>query len=353
MFILVLMLACSGDDGTEPTDSLDTDTTEETGTTPVDSGPDTDTDTGTATTQTASTGDTSSTATGSTADTGTLPLIDCALLPASPISAAPVPGARAYHGIAFTDAGTLVGTDGNNLLEADGYGAVSVMLPGTGSMEQLDRFADGSIVGARTNGDIIHIIPGGGSTVLASVGSTYGVRVGPDGKVYVADWDRITRIDPATGAVDTWLDGGNQFSPKVLDFNIDFTKMYVGSISDGGNVYEIDLDANYDPVGNPRLFASTPGSWHDGLAVDVCGNLYVAEYNNRAMYRISPAGFVSTLFIPGDLSLYGHGVVFGTGVGPFSETALYIPQPYNGDTVAEVEIGVPYRTYAGPVINAP
>ena len=129
--------------------------------------------------------------------------------------------------------------------------------------------------------------------------------------------------------------------------------MYVGSIMDGGAVYEIDLDANYDPVGNPRLFASTPGSWHDGVAVDICSNVYIAEYNNRAMYRISPGGAVSTLFIPGNLSLYGHGVVFGNGQGRFSETALYIPQPYNGNTVAEVEIGVPYRTYTGPVINQP
>jgi streptogramin lyase len=349
MLIFALLLACSGDDAPEPRPTDDSpEDTSPTGTTPghtaSDTGTDTDTD--------PHTGDTRATPTGSTGDTGPAP-IDCANLPTRPLSAAPVPGARAYHGLVITDAGTIVGTDSNNLLEADGYGAVSVLLPGTGSMEQLDRFADGTIVGARTNGDILQIVPGGGSSVIASVGNTYGVRVGPDDKVYVADWERITRIDPATGSVETWFDGGNQFSPKVLDFNIDFTKLYVGSIYDSGNVYEFDLDANYDPVGNPRLLASTPGSWHDGLRVDICGNLYVAEYVNRAMYRISPSGAVSTLFIPPDSSWYGHGLVFGNGAGPFRETALYIPQPYNNDTVAEVEIGVPYRTYTGPVINGP
>ncbi len=351
MIILALMLACSGDDGPEPspTDGP-TDTPEETGTPPVDSG--SDTHTGTATPPTGSTADTSNTSTASTGDTGDLPAIDCATLSAAPLSAGLVAGARAYHGIVITDAGTLVGSDGNNLLEADGYGLSTVFFPGTGSMEQLDRFPDGTIVGARSNGDIIQILPGGGNTVLATVGSTYGVRVGPDDKVYVADWSRITRIDPALGTVETWFDGGNQFKPKVLDFSVDHTKMYVGSINNGGKVYELDLDANFDPVGTPRVLASTPGSWHDGLAVDVCGNLYVAEYNTTSMYRISPAGVVSTLFDP-PFSNYGHGVVFGNGAGPFSETALYVPLPYDGNKVAEVEIGVPYRTYPGPVLNGP
>ena len=115
----------------------------------------------------------------------------------------------------------------------------------------------------------------------------------------------------------------------------------------------VDLDANYDPISAPVILASTPGSWHDGLEVDVCGNIYVAEYNNRAMYRISPGGIVSTYFAPSDTSLYGHGVVFGTGEGPFDEMSMYIPQPYNGDTVSVIETGVPYRTYTGPVINQP
>jgi hypothetical protein len=352
--LLALMLACSGDDNTADT-SADTDTDTDTDTdADTDTDTDADTDTGAAG-STAETGSPSSTGhTGITGDTGSaLPTVDCLAIPASPVSFNIVPGAKGYHGLVFTDAGTVIGSDNNSLIQSDAAGAWSVFLPGTGSMEQLDRMPDGTIVGIK-GGDIVSIAPTGATTVLASVPNAYGIRVGPDEKIYVADWNRITRIDPVLGTVEVWLDPGGQFSPKVLDFSVDLTKMYVGSISQGGNVYVIDLDANFDPLGNPTIFADTPGSWHDGLAVDVCGNLYVAEYTNSAMYRISPSGSVSTLFTaPGGGSRYGHGVVFGNGLGGFSTTAVYIPQPYNGNTVSEVEIGVPYRTYAGPVVNGP
>lgn len=351
MLLIAVLLACSGGDDPEPTDSDITEPVDsgDTAIVPVDSATETGTtsptgDTGT----TLPTGSTGSTA--STGDTGTLPVIDCAALSPTPLSAGPVSGARAYHGIAITD-GKLYGTDGSNLIEADGYGGSSVFLPGTGRMEQLDVMSDGTIVGI-SGSDIVQIFPTGGLTVLASVSNAYGIRVGPDDKVYVADWSRITRIDPATGTVETWLDGGG-VSPKVLDFSVDLTKMYIGSISDGGRVYEVDLDANYDPIAAPRVFASTPNTWHDGLEVDVCGNLYVAEYYERAMYRISPSGSVTEYFSPSDTSLYGHGVVFGNGEGPFDQMSMYIPQPYNGDTVSVIETGVPYRTYTGPVINQP
>jgi len=352
MLLLAVLLACSGDDSPEPTDSDTTPVVEsgDTAIVTVDSATETGTTSPTADTGTTlPTGSTGSTA--STGDTGTLPVIDCAALSPTPLSAGPVSGARAYHGIALTD-GKLYGTDGSNLIEADGYGGSSVFLPGTGRMEQLDVLSDGTMVGAMISGDIVQIFPTGGLSVLATVGNTYGVRVGPDDKVYVADWSRITRIDPATGTVETWLDSAN-VDPKVLDFSVDLTKMYIGSINDGGRVYEVDLDANFDPISAPTVFASTPGSWHDGLEVDVCGNLYVAEYNNRAMYRISPSGSVTTYFAPANTALYGHGVVFGNGEGPFDEMSMYIPQPYNGDTVSVIETGVPYRTYTGPVINQP
>ena len=344
---VALLLACSGPDDTDGPPP----NPKETGTSTVDTASDTGTttETGSATTATGHTGD----ATASTGHTGLEDAIDCAALPPTPLAAGLVPGARAYHGLVITDAGTLVGTDGNNLLEADGYGATTVLRPGTGSMEQLDMLSDGTIVGVKNNGDIVAFYPSGGTAVLASIPSAYGIRVGPDDNVYVADWSRILRVDPNAGSVELWYDGGNPFKPKVLDFNVDFTKMYVGSINAGGKVYVIDLDANYDPIGDATLFATTPGSWHDGLVVDICSNVYVAEYTHRAMYRISPGGVVSTLFDPVDGSKYGHGVIFGEAVGPFSETALYIPQPYNGSTVAYVEIGVPYRTYTGPVVNAP
>ncbi len=41
-----------------------------------------------------------------------------------------------------------------------------------------------------------------------------------------------------------------------------------------------------------------------------------------------------------------------TGSGGWRSDALYVPQPYNGESVTEVVVGVPGRDYDGPVINA-
>jgi len=368
--LAALLVACSGDsddtpaggNGGSPTTPDATTSTGATG----DTGPSTPSPTGpTADTAFTSTGgDTRSTAatgaTGATADTGTstLPVIDCAAVSPNPLSQRSVPGARGYHGLVFADDGRLVGSDGNTLLGADIKGSTTVILPGTGSLQQLDKLSDGTLVAASSaDGAVFTVDPTTGGTAVLNAGlgfSLYGLLVGPDDKVYAADQDRIVRIDPATGTSEVWLDNANVV-PKVLDFNIDYTKMYVGTNSSNGKVFEVPLDANYDPVGPPVELAQTPGSWHDGLTVDICGNIYVAEFNNRAMYRITPSGQVGTLYDLGGANnnQYGHGVVFGTGTDGWLADAIYVPQPYNGNTVAEFVLGVPHRTYPGPVINGP
>ena len=359
---LLVLAACSGDDGTEPEPRNPISSTPVT-----DSVPTGDSGTATPTTSTSPTAETgliiTGVPTGTTGDTGstaatadTAAAIDCAVTVPVATSNRLVGGARGYHGLVFNDLGEIVGSDGNSLIAADSLGNVRVFLPGTGNLEQLDRLSDGTIIaGSSSDGQVFRIDANGAVTPLASIGSVYGVRVGPDDLVYVANWDAIYRIDPVSGVVTTWLDN-NSYSPKVLDFSHDLTKLYFGTISSGGDVYSVDLDANYDPVAAPVLLGSTPGSWHDGLAVDVCGNIYVAEYNTSGMYLISPSGNVSTLFTApsgGGPNYYGHGVVFGTGTDGWLADAIYLPQPYNSNLVSEVVIGIPHRSYTGPVINQP
>ena len=43
----------------------------------------------------------------------------------------------------------------------------------------------------------------------------------------------------------------------------------------------------------PKLVSWSTGvgtGWHDGLAVDACGNVYMCDYNVTAIYRITPDG---------------------------------------------------------------
>ncbi len=92
------------------------------------------------------------------------------------------------------------------------------------------------------------------------------------------------------------------------------------------------------------------GSYHDGLGVDVCGNVYVNDFWSLSFFRVSPLGVVKLLKTwaspdPG----YGHGQEWGSGLGEWRDDAIYVPQPYDGNTVAELVVGIPSRRYNGGV----
>lgn len=293
---------------------------------------------------------------GTTSDSGTGGgttsgiVIDCDNLPTAP-TASLVTNARAYHGIVFDTSDRLVGSDGNNLVATDSAGTATPFVPNAGSYEQLATLPNGDIVGAHISTQSIQIITASGSTTnLAQNIGAYGVEVGPDGMIYTANPSNdIKRIDPATGAVEVYIAGGGR-SPKVMTWSPDYSRFYFGTL--GNKVWYVDLDANYDPIGTPVELVTGVGGWHDGLDADVCGNLYLADFNTSALYKITPDGQVTT-FVDPPLDNYGHGVEFGIASGGWNEMALYQPMPYNNNSVSELVIGVPHRTWTGTVLNAP
>ena len=173
--------------------------------------------------------------------------------------------------------------------------------------------------------------------------------------VYTANESRMHRIDPDTGEVEIFINNFGGFAPKVFDWNLDFTQMYIGTNYSGGKLWVVDLDANFDPVGQPTIFVDSVGeSWHDAVAVDTCGNIYVAEFWSGGIYRVPPDGSrVDRLIATGNGSQqYGHGIVWGSGIGGWPDTKITF-RSYNGNVVIEMDIGVPYRTFTGSVINRP
>ena len=82
------------------------------------------------------------------------------------------------------------------------------------------------------------------------------------------------------------------------------------------------------------------------LAVDYCDNLYVCDYNTQTLYRVDTGGNVTDYVnFPG--GQYSHGAEFGSGIGGFRVDALYVAQPYNGDSVLEIVVDVPGRAWDG------
>lgn len=252
-----------------------------------------------------------------------------------------LPDARAYHGLAFGDDGSLIGFDGRSLIKSFYDGTRQTWIPGLSGLQQIDRLPDGDYAAIDGSGTLLRIdaLTGGTSSIASNLGYAYGVTTGPDGMVYVVASSTIYRVDPVNNTSAVWFDGSNVGATlHVINFNLDSTVAYIGTIGNG-TVYYLSLDSNLDPVGSAVVYANRVGSgWHDGLEVDECGNIYVADYSTRGFYRVTPGGTVSS-FVDIVMSEYGHGTAWGSGIGGWRDDTIYQPQPYNSNTIREVVVG--------------
>jgi len=292
-------------------------------------------------------------------DTGSsLKQVDCdePLLAPSDLEVLPVYGARGYHGLVFDSEGHIIGNHNNALYQADSSGQSGVFIPNMGTLDQMDYLPNGDlVVASRTTGEIRRFTSEGGMTILASGLWSYGLMLGPDEMLYTANNQRVYRIDPDTGEseilVDNVLSGG---VPRVINFSPDLSRLYIGTLSNAGRVFYLPLDEDLNPAGEPELFAvGVGGGYHDGLGVDVCGNLYIPDYTSRSLYRVSHEGEVELLWASAILTQYPHGVSWGTGRDGWDDLSIYLPQPYNDNTVVQIDLQIPYRTWEGTVLNAP
>ena len=286
-------------------------------------------------------------------DSTSVPVYDCLQAPPVASGEAIIPGARGYHGLAFDDLGLVVGSDGSSLIRSDYSGSWSVFLPGAGPAQQMVYLPNGDLAYATSVG-VVRATPAGGIWYIAPGIDLYGLAMGPNGLLWGAGNSGVYRINQDT-EVSTWLFDLAVDEPHSLGFSPAGDTLYIGTVG-SGTVYSVDIDLSGSVVGSPAAFASgVGGGWHDGVGVDACGYLYVPDYWDSRLFRINPTTGVSNIFmdwtsVPGG---YGHGAVFGNGVGGWSEYNLYVPLPYSNNLVKEVVIGVPRKEWAGVVINAP
>lgn len=121
--------------------------------------------------------------------------------------------------------------------------------------------ADGTLYATEQYGGVRKISPRGEvSTLVATLSSPNGLAVGGDGTVYVSNYDThtISKVSPS-GVASVWAGASG-----------------VSGSADG-------------PVASARFNAPS------GLALDAAGNLYVTDFRNRTIRRISAAGDVTTL----------------------------------------------------------
>jgi serine/threonine-protein kinase len=160
-----------------------------------------------------------------------------------------------------------------------------------------------------------------GIGVAASFYYPTGVAVDATGNVYVADFDndQIRKIN-ASGSVS--LFAGNNTTSNGLPISgsangvgtmASFSNPYGVAVDMSGNVFVADkvngLVRKIDPEGTVSTLAGNthgPGfadgmgaaasfNWLSGVAVDKSDNVYVADYGNNMIRKISPSGNVSTI----------------------------------------------------------
>lgn len=285
-------------------------------------------------------------------DTTTGPVIDwdCNALVQPFESETELVGPRGYHDVYFDDEGYIYGWDGNSILQVNYEGEVGVFLPGVNSAQGMDVLANGDMLYVNDFGEVRRVTPDQQvSTVGTGFNGGYGLTVGPDQMAYVCTSSNVRRLDPDTGESEVWLTLPGGQHPRAIVFNLDSTGAYMSTLLEANSpVYFVEVDDDLNPTGDAVVYANNVGQgYHDGLGIDACGNLYIPDFNTRGLYRVDTEGVVTMMFNTqtSGAQHYGHGLDWGSGVGGWNHKAIYMPQPYDGNTVLEVVLGVPSGSY--------
>jgi sugar lactone lactonase YvrE len=174
--------------------------------------------------------------------------------------------------------------------------------------------ANGNVYVSTAN-EIRKYIQNGTFTILAAstnFTSAKGLAVDANGNVYVADWgvSKIMKISPS-GVISTLAGSGGWGGADGLAANATFFTPNAVAVDASGTVYVADYDATkIRKITTDGIVSTLAGStWGfqngtgsearfdalEGIAVDAFGNVYVSDYNNYAIRKITPQGVVTTL----------------------------------------------------------
>ena len=182
-----------------------------------------------------------------------------------------------------------------------------------GNPSEMEVGQDGTVyVLDHANDRILAIAPDGTRTTIAEDRRAYFKTFMRDreGRLYVANFDQVVRLDP-TGPVVVAGGGGADVGSgaPATSVRLDVTAMAPGP---GGNLYLVEKRRHrvlrVDPAGTISLFAGTGvnGESGDGgpatqaniepnvVAADDAGNVYISIEYGHKVRRVDPAGIITT-----------------------------------------------------------
>lgn len=165
------------------------------------------------------------------------------------------------------------------------------------------------------------------------------LAVDSSGFAYAAGEGAIFRID--TGTPTNPVSLTDTVRSKLFLFGItispDYSTLYVNE--DSGQISKIALGPDRNVVGPLQPLAKL-NSYPGNMTTDECGNIYAAGGDGN-VWRVTPAGqstIVATSQIAKSRDDRLNSINFGSGVGGWKATALYLGHP--SGTLEEVDLGV-------------
>jgi sugar lactone lactonase YvrE len=251
-----------------------------------------------------------------------------------------LPGFVGTEDITFDDAGHVIESDQSNVYKTTRAGMRTVFVPNLPFRAGMRMTRHNKLIIADdTTGSLWRIDPDGSRHQLMT-GLQYpnGMEIGNDGFVYFTDQSagKVFRVDPETGANTVLTTAVPE--PNGLTFDPTGRKLYIGSFcgSPDQSIYVLDVDEQGQPGALGTYKSGVGSGCHDGMGVDECGNLYVADYGESRIYRVTPAGAVSAVVESN--GSYHSNFDWGRGVGGWESDHLYVLSV--GEGIKDVALGV-------------
>ncbi|WP_295677072.1 NHL repeat-containing protein [uncultured Mucilaginibacter sp.] len=226
-------------------------------------------------------------------------------------------------GVAIDASGNIYVADyGNNLIRKIAPGGIVTTLAGSGNAGYID-----------------------GAGTLASFTQPTGLAVDASGNLFVADaGDNLIREISPAGVVTTIAGSDTTGSVNGIGTASSFFDPLGVSVDVHGNIYIADAGNNLIRLigqgGQVSTFAGTlntgistnlsPFNNPSGVAVDGNGNVFVANYLNSTIMKITPSGVVSTYA--------GVDTVKGSNNGPAPSATFYYPNSVAVDAAGNVYV---------------
>jgi len=220
-------------------------------------------------------------------------------------------------------------------------------------------FAVGAIVFKLDQNGIVTRIAGtsragysgdGGPATNAQLNGPAGLAVDGKGNLFFVDNGRVRRVAPS-GVITTVAGNGTSGysgdgGPAV---NAQFVNAEALAVDSAGNLFVSDGNNSIRRVDSSGIITTVAGNGTDGfsgdggpatsarlssptgLAVDSAGNLYIADFNNLRVRKVSPGGTITTVAGSGGWGFSGDG-------GPATEAKFSNPQAVAVDSVGNLYI---------------